>query len=61
MAYSNNNSLVVTDYAANLRRIDLIVDALDRPGGGEPVVNSVQVRDDGADRGALTDADSNLG
>lgn len=38
VAYPNNNSLVVTDYAANLRRIDLIVDALDRPGGGEPVV-----------------------
>ncbi len=38
VAYPNNNSLVITDYAANLRRIDLIVDALDRPGGGEPVV-----------------------
>jgi len=38
VAYPSNNSLVVTDYAANLRRIDLIVDALDRPGGGEPVV-----------------------
>lgn len=38
VAYPNNNSLVVTDYAANLRRIGLIVDALDRPGGGEPVV-----------------------
>ena len=38
VAYPNNNSLVVTDYAANLRRIDLIIDALDRPGGGEPVV-----------------------
>jgi general secretion pathway protein D len=38
VAYTNNNSLIITDYADNLRRIDLIVDALDRPGGGEPVV-----------------------
>ena len=38
VAYPNNNSLVITDYADNLRRIDLIVDALDRPGAGEPVV-----------------------
>ncbi len=38
VAYPSNNSLVITDYASNLRRIDLIVDALDRPGAGEPVV-----------------------
>jgi general secretion pathway protein D len=36
--FAGNNSLVITDYADNLRRIDRIVDALDRPGGGEPVV-----------------------
>ena len=35
--YANNNSLVITDYADNLRRIDRIIDAIDRPGGGEPV------------------------
>jgi general secretion pathway protein D len=35
--YAANNSLVITDYADNLRRIDRIVDAIDRPGGGEPV------------------------
>jgi general secretion pathway protein D len=35
--YAANNSLVVTDYADNLRRIDRIIDAIDRPGGGEPV------------------------
>jgi general secretion pathway protein D len=35
--YAANNSLVITDYADNLRRIDLIIDAIDRPGGGEPV------------------------
>ena len=38
VAYPSNNSLVITDYADNLRRIDRIIDALDRPGGGEPVV-----------------------
>ena len=38
VAYPNNNSLVITDYASNLRRIDRIIDALDRPGGGELVV-----------------------
>lgn len=38
VAYPNNNSLVITDYADNLRRIDRIIDALDRPGAGEPVV-----------------------
>jgi general secretion pathway protein D len=35
--YAANNSLVITDYADNLRRIDRIIDAIDRPGGGEPV------------------------
>lgn len=38
VAYASNNSIVITDYASNLRRIDRIVDAIDRPGGGEPVV-----------------------
>src|SRR4051812_43214997 len=36
--YAANNSLVITDYADNLRRVDRIIDAIDRPGGGEPVV-----------------------
>jgi general secretion pathway protein D len=36
--YPANNSLVITDYADNLRRIDRIIDAIDRPGGGDPVV-----------------------
>ena len=36
--FAGNNSLVITDYADNLRRIDRIVDAIDRPGGGEAVV-----------------------
>jgi general secretion pathway protein D len=37
-AFAGNNSLVITDYADNLRRIERIIDAIDRPGGGEPVV-----------------------
>jgi general secretion pathway protein D len=37
-AYPSNNSLVITDYASNLRRIARIIDAIDRPGGGDPVV-----------------------
>ena len=36
--YAANNSLVVTDYAHNLQRIGRIIEAIDRPGGGEPVV-----------------------
>jgi general secretion pathway protein D len=38
-AFAGNNSLVITDYADNLRRIERIIEAIDRPGeGGEPVV-----------------------
>jgi general secretion pathway protein D len=38
-AFTGNNSLVITDYGDNLRRIERIIDAIDRPGGGgEPVV-----------------------
>ena len=36
--YAANNSLIITDYAHNLERIGRIIDAIDRPGGGEPVV-----------------------
>ena len=35
--YAANNSLVITDYADNLRRIERIIEAIDQPGGGEPV------------------------
>ena len=45
VAYPNNNSLVVTDYAANLQRIARIVATLDSPSTGEvevvPVSNAV--------------------
>src|ERR1051326_6459913 len=36
--YAANNSLVITDYGENLRRIDRFIDAIDRPGGGGLVV-----------------------
>jgi general secretion pathway protein D len=36
--YPNNNSLVITDYADNLKRMERIIDSIDRPSGGEPVV-----------------------
>jgi len=35
VAYPNNNSLVVTDYAANLQRVARIIATLDTPGSGE--------------------------
>jgi len=35
VAYPNNNSLVITDYAGNLQRIARIVATLDTPGSGE--------------------------
>jgi len=45
VAYPNNNSLVVTDYAANLQRIARIIATLDSPSTGEveviPVENAV--------------------
>jgi general secretion pathway protein D len=37
-AFTGNNSLVITDYGENLRRIERIIEAIDRPGGGEAVV-----------------------
>jgi general secretion pathway protein D len=37
-AYPASNSLVVTDYAGNLLRIEKIIDSIDQPSGTEPVV-----------------------
>jgi len=37
-AYPGNNTLVITDYASNLLRIERIIDSIDQPGGTEPVV-----------------------
>jgi general secretion pathway protein D len=36
--YPGSNTLVVTDYAGNLQRIERIIDAIDQPGGTDPVV-----------------------
>src|SRR5690242_6494940 len=32
-AYPNNNAIVITDYAANVRRIQRIIESIDRPSG----------------------------
>jgi len=37
-AYQNSNTLVVTDYANNLQRLAEIIDAIDQPGGSDPIV-----------------------
>ena len=37
-AYQNNNTLVVTDYASNLARIEKIIASLDQPSGSDPIV-----------------------
>ncbi len=37
-AYPNNNTLVITDYASNLRRIERIIDSIDQPSGTDPIV-----------------------
>ncbi|TXT24699.1 MAG: proteinral secretion pathway protein D [Gallionellaceae bacterium] len=38
VAYPNSNTLVVTDYASNLKRIEQIVEAIDLPGAGATAV-----------------------
>ena len=37
-AYPNNNTLVITDYASNLQRIERIIDSIDQPNGTDPIV-----------------------
>ena len=37
-AYQNNNTLVITDYANNMQRLARIIDSIDQPSGGDPVV-----------------------
>lgn len=41
-AYQNSNTLVITDYANNLKRIEKIIDSLDQPNGSDPVVIPLQ-------------------
>ncbi|HEX9185031.1 MAG TPA: secretin N-terminal domain-containing protein, partial [Burkholderiales bacterium] len=36
--YAGSNTLVITDYAGNLQRIAKIIDAIDQPGGSDPVM-----------------------
>lgn len=37
-AYQNNNTLVITDYASNLQRIEKIIDSIDQPSSTDPVM-----------------------
>ncbi len=41
-AYQNSNSLVITDYASNLQRLAEIIEAIDKPGGNDPVTIPLQ-------------------
>ena len=41
-AYQNSNTLVITDYANNLQRLEKIIDAIDQPNGSDPVVIPLQ-------------------
>ena len=41
-ANPNGNSLVVTDYASNLQRIEKIIESIDQPSAAEPVVIPLQ-------------------
>lgn len=41
-AYQNNNTLVITDFASNLQRIEKIIDSIDQPSGTDPIVISLQ-------------------
>ena len=41
-AYPNNNTLVVTDYASNLKRIEQIVESIDQPSSEAPLVIPVK-------------------
>ena len=37
-AYGNNNTLVITDYASNLQRIEKIIGSIDQPSGNDGIV-----------------------
>ncbi|MBI2960099.1 MAG: type II secretion system secretin GspD [Betaproteobacteria bacterium] len=37
-AHAGANSLIISDYASNLRRIEKILDAIDQPSGTDPIV-----------------------
>jgi general secretion pathway protein D len=41
-AYANNNAIVITDYAENVRRIEQIIRSIDQPSGGDVQVVRLQ-------------------
>ncbi len=41
-AYQGNNTLVITDYANNMLRLSRIIDSIDQPSGGDPIVIPLQ-------------------
>jgi general secretion pathway protein D len=41
-AYQNSNSLVITDYANNLQRLEKIIESIDQPSGSDPTVIALQ-------------------
>ncbi len=41
-AYPNNNTLVITDYASNLKRIEQIMESIDQPSAEAPIVIPVK-------------------
>jgi general secretion pathway protein D len=41
-AYPNNNAIVITDYAANVRRIQRIIESIDRPSGTDVEIIRLQ-------------------
>ncbi len=41
-AYPNNNTLVITDYAENIRRINRIIESIDQPNQGE--ISAIKLR-----------------
>ena len=41
-AYQNNNTLVITDYASNLARIEKIIETVDQPATSEPIMIALQ-------------------
>lgn len=41
-AYQSSNTLVITDYANNMQRLARIIDSIDQPSGGDPIVIPLQ-------------------
>jgi len=41
-AYANNNTLVVTDYASNLQRVEKIIESIDQPSSSDGIVIPLQ-------------------